>query len=169
MLLLRRQVQQPDEHVGQRLSFADGTCARVYRETVIDREPPVAPVVLVVSFRLRRVRSRLGHAAFRAESLLNTVLFAGFPGLISKLWLQHDEHGVYRGVYQWDGAESARGYVRALWWPLALVSVPGSIGYAIVEGVHVASVLLDPRVLNAEAATDAGQWRRLTAVADVPR
>jgi hypothetical protein len=28
---------------------------------------------------------------FRAESLLNTPLFVGFPGFVSKLWLAHDE------------------------------------------------------------------------------
>jgi hypothetical protein len=29
---------------------------------------------------------------FRAESILNTPLFAGFPGFVSKLWLAHDEN-----------------------------------------------------------------------------
>ena len=60
------------------------------------------PVVLVVAFRLRWVRGR-GHALFRAESLLNTPLFVGFPGFVSKLWVAHDEGHVYRGVYQWNG------------------------------------------------------------------
>lgn len=72
------------------------------------------------------VRGR-GHALFRAESLLNTPLFAGFPGFVSKLWMAHDENGVYRGFYQWNGAERADAYVRALWWVLALVSDRSSI------------------------------------------
>ena len=54
------------------------------------------PCVLVVEFRLQAVRGR-GHAMFRRESLLNTPLFAGFPGLVSKLWLADDERGRYRG------------------------------------------------------------------------
>ena len=62
-----------------------------------------APVVLVVAFRLRWVRGR-GHALFRVESVLNTPLFVGFPGFVSKLWLANDENGVYRGFYEWDGA-----------------------------------------------------------------
>jgi hypothetical protein len=53
--------------------------------------------VLVVEFRLRAVRG-LGHAAFRWESLLNTPLFAGFPGFVSKLWLANDDLGRYRGL-----------------------------------------------------------------------
>lgn len=39
---------------------------------------------------------------FRPMSLLNTPFFVGFPGFVSKLWLANDEHGVYRGLYQWD-------------------------------------------------------------------
>jgi hypothetical protein len=70
--------------VGVRLGFADGTSARVYRETVVDRGPTLDPCVLIVEFRLRAVRGP-GHAAFRLESLLNTPLFAGFPGFVSKL------------------------------------------------------------------------------------
>ena len=52
------------------------------------------------------------------------MLFAGFSGLISKLWLDHDENDLYRGLYQWDDPELALAYVRSLWWILALVSEP---------------------------------------------
>ena len=79
-LLRQRRLRLPVRWVGTRLHFADGTSARVYRETVVDRDATVDPCVLVVEFRLRAVRG-WGHAAFRAESLLNTPLFAGFPGL----------------------------------------------------------------------------------------
>ena len=109
-----------------RLRFADGTSARVFRETTVDRGATLDPCVLVVEFRLRAVRGR-GHAVFRRESLLNTPLFAGFPGLVSKLWLADDERGRYRGLYEWDGPRLAENYARALWRVLALVSVRGSI------------------------------------------
>jgi hypothetical protein len=78
------------------LTFGDGSRGRVYRESVVDHAPDAEPAVLVVSFRLGGVRG-VGHALFRAESLLNTPLFVGFPGFVSKLWLAHDEHGVYPG------------------------------------------------------------------------
>jgi hypothetical protein len=64
----------------------------VYRETIIDRAAPQDPCVHVVAFRLRLVRG-WAHQAFRWESLLNTPLFVGFPGFVSKLWLAHDERG----------------------------------------------------------------------------
>ncbi len=133
-------------HVGMRLRFADGTSARVYRETVVDRDATRDPCVLVVGFRLRAVRGR-GHAVFRWESLLNTPLFVGFPGFVSKLWLADDERGRYRGLYEWDGPQRAEAYARALWRVLALVSVPGSIHYVVLPGLRRDELLARPQVL----------------------
>ena len=157
-LLRRRRMHLPAGHVGTRLRFADGTSARVYRETVVDRGATADPCVLVVEFRLRAVRG-LGHAAFRAESLLNTPLFAGFPGLVSKLWLANDEHGRYRGLYEWDGPGRAEAYARALWRVLALVSVPGSIHYVVLPGLRRDELLAQPQVLDGIAAQPPAWWR----------
>ena len=158
-LLSRREIRQPTTRVGQALRFRDGSTGRVYRETVVEPADVRAPAVLVVAFRLRWVRG-WGHAVFRAESLLNTPLFVGFPGFVSKLWLAHDENGVYRGFYEWNDARLADAYVRALWWVLALVSVRGSIHYVVLPGLR-RDVLLDrPQMLDGTAA----DWWRLTEV-----
>jgi len=161
-LVWRRRMHLPSRRVGIRLRFADGTSARVFRETVVDRGATVDPSVLVVEFRLRAVRGR-GHAAFRRESLLNTPLFAGFPGFVSKLWLADDERGRYRGLYEWDGARLAENYARALWRVLALVSVPGSIHYVVLPGLRRDALLDRPEVLDG-GAVDATSWWRLTEV-----
>src|SRR6516165_1356243 len=121
-LLWQGRIHLPPGHVGMQLRFADGTSARVYRETVVDRGATRDPCVLVVEFRLRAVRG-FGHAVFRRESLLNTPLFVGFPGFVSKLWLAADERGRYRGVYEWDGPRRAEAYARALWRGRAVGSV----------------------------------------------
>jgi hypothetical protein len=105
-----------------------------------------------------------GHALFRAESLLNTPLFVGFPGFVSKLWLAHDEHGVYRGVYEWNAADQADAYVRVLWWVLALVSVRRSIHYVVVPGLRRDEVLADPGVLATAAPHAPAAWWRVVAV-----
>ena len=157
-LLRRQRIHLPARHVGMRLRFADGTSARVYRETILDRGATADPCVLIVEFRLRAVRGR-GHAVFRAESLLNTPLFAGFPGFVSKLWLTADEHGHYRGLYEWDGPRRAEAYARALWRVLALVSVPGSIHYVVLAGLRRDEVLERPQVLAGAAAGTAAWWR----------
>ena len=162
-LLARREIAQPAGHLGDVLRFGDGSRGRVYRETVAVHAATDEPVVLVVAFRLRWVRG-FGHALFRAESLLNTPLFVGFPGFVSKLWLAHDERAVYRGVYQWNGRERADAYVRALWWVLALVSVRGSIHYVVLPGLRRDDMLADPRRLDDAAPGDAEAWWRLVGV-----
>jgi pimeloyl-ACP methyl ester carboxylesterase len=70
-LLARRQIHLPARYVGLRLGFADGTSARVYRETVVDRGPVVDPCVFVVEFRLR-TRSGTGWSGrpYRQEVVL---------------------------------------------------------------------------------------------------
>ena len=162
VLLARRRVHMPAARVGLRLRFEDGTSSRVYRETVVDRAGVEDPCVLVVAFRLRAVRGR-GHAVFRWESLFNTPLFVGFPGLVSKLWLAADEHDVYRGLYEWDGAGRAESYARALWRVLALVSVRGSIHYRVVPGLRRDELLAlaDLPPVSAQAP----EWWRPVAVA----
>jgi hypothetical protein len=159
-LLGRGAVHLPRANVGRRLTFADGSAAVVYRETVVDRPAPTEPCVLVVSFRLRGVRG-WGHWLFRQESLLNTPLFVGFPGFVSKLWLAHDEHGVYRGLYEWDGAARADAYVRALWWALIIVCAKDSIRYQVAPGRHRDAVLARPAILGEPAH----EWWKLVAAA----
>jgi len=161
-LLWRRRMHLPAQRVGMRLHFADGTSARVYRETAVDRGTTTDPCVLVAEFRLRAVRGR-GHAVFRRESLLNTPLFAGFPGFVSKLWLTDDERARYRGLYEWDGPRLAENYARALWRVLALVSVRGSIHYVVLPGLRRDTLLERRRMLDG-AAADATAWWCLTEV-----
>ena len=156
-LLWQRRMRLPAQRVGMRLRFADGTSARVYRETAVDRGATADPCVLVVEFRLRAIRGR-GHAVFRRESLLNTPLFAGFPGFVSKLWLADDERGRYRGLYEWDGPRLAEDYARALWRVLALVSVPGSIHYVVLPGLRRDALLERPQLLHETAAGAAAWW-----------
>jgi len=80
-------------------------------------------------------------------------LFVGFAGFVSKLWLAHDANGVYRGVYEWDDPMRAEHYARCLWRVLALVSVPGSIRYAIVPAAQ--------RVDFLTTAGDTAEWSSL--------
>jgi hypothetical protein len=160
-LLARRRLHLPRDRVGLRLRFGDGTSARVYRETVVDTGPVERPCVLVVGFRLRAVRG-LGHTLFRWESLLNTPLFAGFPGLVSKMWFAHDEHGVYRGLYEWDGPDRAGFYARCLWRVLELVCVPGTIRYQVLPGLRRDELLDHWHGPHGTAPARAAAWWQVT-------
>ena len=150
-LILHERLHEPTHNVGREVRWADGTTSLVYRETTVDRTP-TQPCTLVVRFRLRGVRRPWIHTLFRLVSELNTVLFAGFPGFVSKLWFAADEDGVYRGVYDWDGVESAHAYVRALWWALMVVSVRSSIEHVVVPGVGRDELLRHPGMAAANAA-----------------
>jgi hypothetical protein len=161
VMLGRTEIHQPPERVGRMIPFSDGTTARVYRETFVDTTA-ADPCVLLVSFRLRAVRGR-GHAAFRGISILNTPLFVGFPGFVSKLWLAHDAYGVYRGLYEWDGTERAEWYARSLWRALELVSEPGSIDYQVLPGLRRDDLLRDSGQLEGyERAGEDAWWRVVT-------
>ena len=161
-LLARRQLRLPAGNVGRRLEFADGTTSRVYRETIRTGAPTAQPTLLVVQFKLRLIgRSRLMHALFRAESILNTVLFAGFPGFRSKLWATDEQTGVYRGVYEWDGAEAARSYATTLTALLRLLSVAGSVQFHIEPGIRRDEFLRNPHVVGAVGSDQAQRWWRL--------
>jgi hypothetical protein len=140
-----------------RLHFADGSTARVYRETVVDRAP-AKPCVLLVEFRLRFVRG-WGHTLFRWESILNTPLFLGFPGFVSKLWLAHDEHGFYRGLYEWDDPDLAKYYACSLWQILALVCVSGSIHYHVIPTLSRAEFFTRQPPTTSTPDMSAEWWR----------
>ena len=165
-LLLRRRLRLPRRWVGSNVRFADGSSSWIYRETVVEGREAREPCTLIVRFRLRGVRG-IGHILFRAESLLNTPMFAGFPGFVAKWWLAADEHGVYRGLYEWDGAARAEHYARALWWILAMVSVPGSIGYTVLVGRHRDDLVPRPRRHGRQAARGGSRSRWPDVPADV--
>ncbi|GAA2096655.1 hypothetical protein GCM10009841_08410 [Microlunatus panaciterrae] len=163
VMLGRREVRWPRDNVGRRIRFADGSVAQVYRETVVDRTP-IDPCFLIVSFRLRRVRGR-GHRLFRLESILNTPLFVGFPGFVSKLWMAHDDHAIYRGLYEWDGPQLAEHYAGSLWRVLSLVSEHDSIDYRVFPGLRRDTVLSAPDVLDRYGRGGEGAWWRVVAAA----
>ena len=162
-LLLDRRIMLPREHVGMRVHFADGTSARVYRETALGGIEPRDASVLLVKFRLRLVRGWC-HNVFRWESLLNTPLFVGFPGFVSKLWLAHDQGNVYRGIYDWDGPERAEHYARSLWRVLALGCVPSSIQYRVLPGLRRDQPLDAPSLIDATTQDSADAWWRPVSV-----
>ncbi len=138
----------------------------MYRETVLDVDRVHRPCTLIVGFRLRFVHGRLLHKLFRVESLLNTPLFVGFPGFVSKLWLANDGNDRYRGVYEWDGADRAEHYARCLWRVLALVSEPDSIGYVVAPGARRDDALENPALLATPSGAPVPSWARLVAVTD---
>lgn len=155
-LALRKELRCPVDHRGARLRFADGTEEYVFRETVVAGAKPVEPCVLIVGFRLRLLRrGAVAHALFRRLSIVNTPLFAGFPGFATKLWLADATTGEYRGVYDWNNAEAARYYAESLCALLRIGSVRGSVRYHVEPGITRDTYLRGPS--PGESVT--GWWR----------
>jgi hypothetical protein len=159
VMLARGELRWPGNNVGRVIQFADGTGARVYRETAVSAAAR-DPCFLAVAFRLRLIRGR-GHAWFRAESILNTPLFVGFPGFTSKLWLANDSRGIYRGLYEWDGPDRAEHYARSLWRVLELGCEEGSIDFRVFPGLRRDEVLADPGLLDRLAPDEQHAWWRV--------
>ncbi len=147
------------EHVGDALTFEDGTTSRVFRETRVRDVAAAHPTLLAIKFRLAFLDDLAPlHAAFRRECLIHTLLFAGFRGFRSKLWLEDDRTRIYRGIYEWDGAEDASAYAARMVGLLAPFSNQGTVEAQIVPGLTLSGYLTDPD------ATTGGQsdgWWRL--------
>ena len=151
-LLATRRLRQPDDLVGTRLPFRDGTRSMIFRTTERDPRVGTEPSVLQVQFRLRWIGERPSlHRVFVATCIVNTPLFAGFPGFVRKLWMVDPRTFVYRGLYDWDGADRARWYADRLWRVLALVAVPGSIDYVVLPGLGHDHVQRDGSRLQRQA------------------
>jgi hypothetical protein len=156
-LVARGELRSPKEFVGTRLHFRDGTTSLVFRETVRSAPTP-EPSLLVIQFRLAALGSnRWAHAAFRRECVLHTPLFAGFPGFRSKLWADDVTTGVYRGVYEWDGAEAGRAYGVRMVGLLAPFSNADTARFHLVGGLRRDTFLRDPQAAPVDAAE--GWWQ----------
>ena len=153
-LLASGRLRQPDDLVGTRLPFRDGTRSMIFRTTERHPRGGTEPSVLQVRFRLRWIGERPSlHRVFVTTCIVNTPLFAGFPGFVRKQWMVDPQTFVYRGLYDWDGADRARWYAERLRHVLALVCVRGSIDYVVVPGLAVDDVLRDgTRLQRREAA-----------------
>jgi len=105
-------------------------------------------VTLAVRFHLRGVPSgsRLRRFLFERESILNTVLFAGFSGYLVKLWMVDPESADYAGLYLWSGTDSADRYARYITAALRPLSIAGSVGYEIIDESDLNTFIVGAKV-----------------------
>ncbi len=157
-LLAAGRLKLPTAEVGRVVRFADGSTSTVYRETALVGGSADPDTVIAVKFRLRLVgTNRLLHALFRAESILNTVLFAGHTGFRTKLWITDLDTGVYRGIYEWSGRDAAVTYAEVLRVVLAPWAQKGSFDYRVVAAPDRAPYLAGWPAPAGEK--DDGWWR----------
>jgi hypothetical protein len=120
-------------NVGATAELPDGRRFVVFRETTCDQGALDDSVTLAVWFHLRFVPAggRFRRFLFERESILNTLLYAGFDGYRVKLWMVDPATSDYAGLYAWSDAELAERYARYITAVLRPLSVAGSVGYEI--------------------------------------
>ncbi len=98
-------------------------------------EPEDPLVTLAVWFRLRWVPpgARFRQYLFERESILNTLMFAGFPGYQVKLWMVDRASSDYAGVYTWSGRDAAEKYARYVTSVIRPLAVLGTVGYEVSD------------------------------------
>ena len=79
------------------------------------------------------------------------------------LWLANDSHGIYRGLYEWDGADQAEHYARSLWRVLELGCEEASIDFRVFRGLRRDEVLADPGLLDRHALDEQRAWWHVEA------
>jgi hypothetical protein len=133
-LVVRHRLHLHRARVGTSIRTPDGRAFTVFRETSCDGAGAEPEVTLAVRFHLRGTTSASRGRAwlFERESILNTVLYAGFRGYRSKLWMVDRASGDYAGLYAWRGEDAAERYARYITAVLGPLSTPGSVGYQIV-------------------------------------
>jgi hypothetical protein len=134
-LMARHRLQIRNGNVGKPVRLPDSREFVVFRETTCDGGDLEGTVTLAVWFHLRGVPggARLRRFLFERESILNTILYAGFAGYRVKLWMVDPVTSDYAGLYAWRDRESASAYARYIATVLRPLSRPGSVGYEIVE------------------------------------
>ena len=134
-LLARRRLHRDPGTVGDTAALPDGRSFTIFRDTTCDETATGEPVTLAVWFRLKGVPAgaRIRRWLFERESILNTLLYAGFAGYRRKRWMVDPVTSEYAGLYDWIGADAAEHYARYITSVLRPLSVPGSVGYQIVR------------------------------------
>jgi hypothetical protein len=140
-LLWRGQLHLHLERIGDTVETDDGRPFVIYRDSSSGETGPGAPddgalLAVTMWFRLRWVPpgARVRAFLFERESILNTLLYAGFEGYRTKLWTADHRTNDYAGFYTWGGREEAERYLAYAMTMLRPLSVPGTLGGAIHEG-----------------------------------
>jgi hypothetical protein len=133
VLLARRRLHLHRQRIGETVALEDGRSFVIYRDSSSSDTGSGELLAVTMWFRLRWVPpgARLRAFLFERESILNTLLYAGFEGYRTKLWTVDHETNDYAGFYTWQGREAAETYMAYAMTMLRPLSEPGTLGGAI--------------------------------------
>jgi hypothetical protein len=115
-----------------------GKAYKIFRETVNVSPDSEIPVILVIGFRLKMIKSnKVMHWLFQRICILTTPFWSGIKGFYIKLWMVDPVTGSYAGIYEWRGEENGRKYVAALLAVLKPLSTQGSVWSKIIPNKNL--------------------------------
>ncbi len=121
---------------------------KIFRETVSRKDLDDQPVILIVGFRLKMIKSSpLLHRFFQRVCVLTTPFWSGLAGFKIKLWMVNRETKDYLGVYEWLGEKNARRYVEFLLPILGFFSIKKTIWHKIYYG-RIEDYLADKQLIK---------------------
>jgi len=116
---------------------------KIFRETVSRKEISEKPVVLVVGFRLKLIKSNpTFHWLFQRVCILTTPFWSGFRGFKVKLWMVDPDTKNYLGIYQWLGEPNTKNYIDFLTPVLQFFSLKNSIWHKIYPNTKLDDYLI---------------------------
>lgn len=127
-LLWHHELRLPRDRIGTlyRAGAGDYTAFRETERIGTDG----LPVVLVIGFHLRLIRSnRLLHWLFQRACICTTPFWSGLRGFHTKLWMFNESTKDYIGIYDWRGEQPAQAYIRYLIPILHFFAVKGTVWY----------------------------------------
>jgi len=146
-LLARHRLHLRRDRVGTAVVLPDGRPYLVFRESSCDIPSLEPDVTLLVRFQLKGTSPTRPWRSwlFERESILNTLLYAGYPGFGRKLWLVDRTTAAYAGLYTWHGRAWAERYADYICAVLRPLSEPGTVTSEITTSElhpgHVPEVL----------------------------
>lgn len=131
-LVFRGKLRLQRVHLGKMYKIENAGTFKVFRDTFGNDGAAGQPVVLVVGFRLKVIRSiSFLHGLFQRVCILTTPFWSGFKGFRIKLWLVDPQTKDYLGIYKWTGEVNAKTYADNLSNILRPLSVKNSVWYKI--------------------------------------
>jgi hypothetical protein len=131
MLFFTGKIGFVETSIGQEFTMEDGEKFEVFRHVIIrssNKEINKPQAVFTIRFQLKNMTIEKNKKFSRIPMLV----FMGFHGFRSKLWMLNEETEVFQGVYEWDTLQDAERYSKSI--ALRFMtrrSVEGSVSYEI--------------------------------------
>lgn len=143
-LVMNGDLKMPRQRKGLIYKIKDKGKYMVFRETVSLAAPQDTPIILVVGFRLKNIKSiSFLHYLFQRVCILTTPFWSGLPGYYIKLWMVDPKTKNYAGIYEWKGKENAMTYLNALIPVLHFFSIKDSVWYHVYENTELEKFLAE--------------------------